>query len=588
MMGFADIHVHMFAHLGFGGGVMGGASYDPKGGVNAALRPDYATDVPMENVFPVVALAAGAWPAKSTFAVCPTYLGNCGKFLLHGDHMFLDSPMFGGLGDGANGHMGAPAFSAWPRWTSVMHQQVYYRWLERAWRGGMRLMTMLAVNNEVVCKASRRRVGEKCDDSMTAIDKQLDAAFDFQTFLDRESGGHGRGWFRIVTSYAAAREVIRAGKLAVVLGIEVDNLFNCKEHGSCTPARVQAKVDEYYKRGVRHIFPIHNFDNGFGGAATWQDAINVGNAISEGRYWEVEDCHKEGYGFWLDSAFERLAIEGLGIESRPKEPPLNYTSGKIQKYASCNRHGLSALGKTLIESLMDHGMIIDIDHMSRRSLADTLQLVKKRRYPIVAGHVQFFDRHRQTFGDNVGRHERMRTADHLDAIRASGGLVAVMTKDDQQDGGAAKGEKPLSFGAISNNCANSTKTFAQAYLFAISEMKGPVAFGSDFNGFAGHVGPRFGSEACGGSGAERSAQARAKTRLKYPFVLDGFGTFEEQVSGQKTFDFNVDGLAHVGLYPDMIADLKRIGVTDKQLEPLFRSAEAYVEMWERAASRSQP
>jgi hypothetical protein len=31
-----------------------------------------------------------------------------------------------------------------------MHQQMYYRWLERAYRGGLRLMVMLAVNNEVI------------------------------------------------------------------------------------------------------------------------------------------------------------------------------------------------------------------------------------------------------------------------------------------------------------------------------------------------------------------------------------------------------------------------------------------------------
>jgi microsomal dipeptidase-like Zn-dependent dipeptidase len=415
---------------------------------------------------------------------------------------------------------------------------------------------------------------------MGSIDRQLDAAVAFQAFLDKESGGVGKGWFRIVTSPSAARDVIRAGKLAVVLGIEVDNLFNCKEKAGCTAAGVQAKVDAYYKRGVRHIFPIHNFDNGFGGAAAWQDAINVANAVTEGRYWEVENCRKEGYGYWLNTLLERGMLEGLPLESRPKDPP-EYVDGEKQSYATCNRHGLKPLGETLIESLMDHGMLIDVDHMSKRSVDDTIRLAKKRRYPLVAGHVQFFEAHRQSFGGSAGRHERMRTGNDLDAIREGGGLVAVMTKDDQQDGGV-KGEKPLSFGGIPNTCNNSTRTFAQTYLFAASKMKGPVAFGSDFTGFAGHVGPRFGNEACGGSAPERNGQLREKKRLEYPFVIKGFGTFQKQVSGQKTFDFNVDGLAHIGLYPDMIADLKRIGVTDKQLEPLFRSAEAYIEVWERA------
>ena len=61
----------------------------------------------------------------------------------------------------------------------------------------------------------------------------------------------------------------------------------------------------------------------------------------------------------------------------------------------------------------------------------------------------------------------------------------------------------------------------------------------------------------------------AKNRLQYPFTLDEFGSFDRQVSGQKTFDYNVDGMAHVGLLPDFVADLKAIGLSDSDLDPLF-------------------
>ena len=69
--------------------------------------------------------------------------------------------------------------------------------------------------------------------------------------------------------------MIADGKLAVVLGIEVDNLFNChwndrrRHRGDCTPDGIRQKVQEYYDLGVRHIFPIHNFNNAYGGPATW-------------------------------------------------------------------------------------------------------------------------------------------------------------------------------------------------------------------------------------------------------------------------------------------------------------------------------
>ena len=169
-------------------------------------------------------------------------------------------------------------------------------WLERAWRGGLRLTVMLAVTNEALCQTNKRLRGTDCENGMASIDAQLAEARRFESFLDEQAGGPGKGWFRIVTSPGEAREVIAAGKLAVVLGIEMDNLFNCKfdeadpTTGKCTTESVRAFVDEYYAKGVRHIFPVHNFDNAFGSPATWQDAINVGNRGVEGRWWDDEQC----------------------------------------------------------------------------------------------------------------------------------------------------------------------------------------------------------------------------------------------------------------------------------------------------------
>src|SRR5262249_16511580 len=122
-----------------------------------------------------------------------------------------------------------------------------------------------------------------------------------------------------------------------------------------------------------------------------------------------------------------------------------------------------------------------------------------------------------------------------------------------------------------------------------------VAFGSDFNGIAGHVGPRFGTDACGGagspsqdSGLSHLRQLHENNRLQYPFTIDGFGTFDKQVTGKKTFDFTGGGLAHGGLLPDMAADMKGIGLSDEQLEPLFRSAEGYIRVGGRAEGIDAP
>jgi microsomal dipeptidase-like Zn-dependent dipeptidase len=405
---------------------------------------------------------------------------------------------------------------------------------------------------------------------------------------------------------------VRAGKLAVVLGIEVDNLFNCKESGCPAdfglptgltgvppPTTLDEAVSLIYDMGVRHVFPIHDLDNGFGAAATWMDPIGVGQAVSEGRWWEVRDCGdgKGDYGFWIDNALQFLmSILGFGIGEVPPLPA--YINGNLSPaYATCNKYGLTTLGPQLIQALMNKGMLIDIDHMGALSVEETIAITAAGRggsgvpYPIVASHVQAFDLHQKEFRDNKGRHERMRTRAQLEAIRASGGMVAAMLKDDVQDTDL-KGEKynlayqPLFGAAVADDCRHSSKTWAQLLQYTADVMGGPIAMGSDWNGAAGHLGPRFGSDACGGWGApnafERPRQEIANNRVQYPFALPGFGTFDRQVTGFKTFDYNVDGLAHIGLVPDMVADLDRIGVDPHYVDALFCSAEAYIRVWERA------
>jgi cysteine-rich repeat protein len=201
--------------------------------------------------------------------------------------------------------------------------------------------------------------------------------------------------------------------------------------------------------------------------------------------------------------------------------------------------------------------------------------------------VQFFDLHEREFDDNKGRHERMRTAAQLAAIKAGGGMVAAMLKDDVQDTDL-KGKKfnvaytPLVGQAIADDCRHSSKTWAQALQYGVDTMGAPVAMGSDFNGIAGHVGPRFGSDACGGDVDDRVDQERAQSRMSYPFTIPGFGSFDQQTSGFKSFDYNVDGLAHIGLLPDLVADLEQIGLDPYYVDALFCSAEKYIRVWERA------
>jgi hypothetical protein len=52
--------------------------------------------------------------------------------------------------------------------------------------------------------------------------------------------------------------------------------------------------------------------------------------------------------------------------------------------------------------------------------------------------------------------------------------------------------------------------------------------------------------------------------------------------GTRKFDYNVDGLAHFGLVPDMLQDLKNLKLPRDDWQVLFASADAYIRMWERS------
>ena len=250
---------------------------------------------------------------------------------------------------------------------------------------------------------------------------------------------------------------------------------------------------------------------------------------------------------------------------------------------TCNQQGLAPLGDFLVNEMMHRGMIIDVDHMSIKALDRTLQLAEAKAYPgIVASHVLTFELASQPM-----RHERLRTRAQLNRIARLGGMIAVMTQAANR--GCDIGEAypcvddhyglPATTG-VATECPGWSTTFAHMFEHAVDAMtvdgvKPPgIAFGTDFNGLSSHNRPRFGSLGC--------ANQAASVPAPYPFTLEGFGTFNRQQTSDRVFDYNTDGLAHVGLLPDMVADLKKVGMSDAALAPLFGSAEAYLRMWELA------
>ena len=60
--------------------------------------------------------------------------------------------------------------------------------------------------------------------------------------------------------------------------------------------------------------------------------------------------------------------------------------------------------------------------------------------------------------------------------------------------------------------------------------------------------------------------------------------FGRQRTGERVFDLNTDGVAHYGLFADLLADVERRTGGAKALGLLFRSAEAYLRTWRRTGA----
>ncbi|MFQ3171636.1 MAG: hypothetical protein ACI9DG_001672, partial [Oleispira sp.] len=237
-------------------------------------------------------------------------LGNCA--VDHGDYGRRD--IIGGLFSlNPNGHAtdGFPTFSEWPKRDNLIHEAIYWKWIERSWAGGLRVIVNDLVDNETLCETQRNAVGDPTRDcnSMNNAGRQTGTMYAMENYIDAQYGGPGKGFFQIVHTSKDARAVIEDGKIAVVLGIEISNLFDCKlnyspfrvqrpfeEDGSgftensygCTveegnPNSIATQMKRVKDWGVRQIISIHEFDNAFGGNGIFDGTIlNVGSKENSG------------------------------------------------------------------------------------------------------------------------------------------------------------------------------------------------------------------------------------------------------------------------------------------------------------------
>ena len=150
---------------------------------------------------------------------------------------------------GTHSTEGWPSFAGWPRDESQTHEGTYWKWIERAWRSGLRIMVNDLVENRALCELYPYKQNN-CNDMASAY-KQAEDMHALQDYIDAQFGGPGKGFFRLVRSSAQARKVINEGKLAVVLGIEVSEVLNCGQYNGtpkCTDAHDRRRARQALRR----------------------------------------------------------------------------------------------------------------------------------------------------------------------------------------------------------------------------------------------------------------------------------------------------------------------------------------------------
>lgn len=471
---------------------------------------------------------------------------------------------------------GWPTFVDWPAHNSQLHQASYYKWIERAYKAGMRILVSEGTNIEALCDVAKiymstvrpqEAQGYECRDMAVGM-QQARYLLDMEKYIDAQEGGPGKGWFRIVRSPTEARAVINDGKLAVVAGLEFSNVFFCNvtfnpdgsETSACDKAKIDQQIEEAWNLGVREVFPYHDVNSSLGGTGIFNgDVLNLVGFYGTRGFWQTEDCPDGGEGEkYFYSAGAKMYNSGFpaGFGGDPLTAALiSATQGRLPTYKTgvrqCNKRGMTTLGEYAMQKLMDKGFIIDIDHASMKAKNKMLELANARtpKYPLISAH---------------GGHGGISVVQARN-ILANKGLIYPS----QQNG--------LSY-------VNFMKALDPIWKAERGSEQIAVGFGTDVNGLANRPTPR-------GAG---------RPELRYPFTLfqgadwndpmfAGIApiTFGQQTipeSGKK-WEADVDGTgAHYGMLADSVEEIRLEGGT-AALKAFYQSAEAYIQMWEQTVNR---
>lgn len=556
LKGWVDMHTHLMGHLGFGKKLLYGApdigSIVPAGTKDCSTPDSRATTI--DEALGNCKWAHGGWGVDNP---CGDYMR---AFILNNlfDKDFVNKlPIENNL-HGDHQHEGLKYF---PNQTSKVHQQMWWEWIKRAKdEGNLRVMVALAVNSELLAELIN---GNSPKDDKNSADLQID---EIKSFVGRHSD-----FMEIAYTPADLRRIVGADKLAVILGMEVDNIGNFNRM-PVDEQKVKFEIQRLYGKGVRYVFPIHLVNNKFGGSAVYEDLFNFSNKYLTRNYYKVETGSVEyrlgltGKGGALDyGLIQAVKVTMDALDPTPYPPAFNgdptspdfcpapvlgcWKTYRLVKslltpepdyliYSTIpgghvNQYGLTDLGKFAVKEMMKLGMLIDIDHMSDKSQDDTLKLAKDFDYPVNIGHngVQ-----------NSRASERIASIANVKRVAELGGMFGIGTSDSEEH---------------NMDAPTFIHRFNEVWLTMTANGGTPrIAVGTDVNGM------------------ERLP--RASTGLDSNAFYTGF---PKSKTGNKEWDYTKEGVAHYGLMADFVRDVSQKNPTT--YNNLMNSAEYFAQMWEK-------
>lgn len=522
--GYADLHNHLLAHVAFGESVLWGASFGE----------------PAEVLKPIPEHLKG--PHQKVEAISSSR-GVTGIFDSHEE----------------DGH---PTYQAWPTPHLKTHQQSHVDWLYRAYQGGLRLVVVHAVNNQDMFDRGENRLPfwlkpiflligsgaqplpHRTSNDMEALEHQVRAAHQLVAWIKEHRGG----WLEIAQTPEQASQLIAKGKMALILGSEVDHQFNCDLGRRCSKAHIQEGLTKLEAMGLAVLFPTHHKETQFGDAANFQP-LNTG---------PLRSC----------VAFNQ----------------------------DCAAIGLTEKGEFLIKEMMARGLLTDLGHAGDKPFSDTMALLEPFGYPTLMTHASA-----HPLRPN-GTAEYTLTYEQLQQINRVGGMASLHSSKGEYAGVDNLGAG-MPFASTDGGGG-----YVHSYLYtrdALGDgyfdrndlaLGGQIAFAADWNGFAGWPYGRFGDQAKPLRVHEATGQPLIQPPpLPYPLELPtnlvpaavgASTTLAMMKLADVEFDFNKRGLAQAGMSPDLLADMRLHGLSDADLDPMYRSARGFIEMWRRARETS--